>query len=683
MAIQISDADIARADTFLTSMLSERIPDADFSEGGALRDFTVKAVALVFAYLEGERAKVSTAQSLLALSQQPDSEEVADAVDALLSNLLISRKSGRRATMRATLHFSAASTVVIAPTIRFFRTAGAVFTLDSATALSLQPSALTPVYAANNTVVDYVTTVSLRAANVGTAYNLPAGRFLQADQFNPFFTWAENLEAVVDGKDTESSQDMLTRAPTAMAVRNLVNTRSIESTLRDNFPLLERVLTVGYGEPEMRRDLVVESASGLKYHVGGMTDIYVKLPAVPVHEEYPIGADLLQHNEGVNVLTDAGADFLTGPAVVPGDVVRVFAGLVNAPRDFVVSEVLSATALAIDPQNDFKEAATVSYTIGRIGPLYTDKRGGSVTGETSNARPGDTTFSASGHQATISLAAKPHLRVSAVQVTSPNDSYDCSPRNFATTPSTPLTHTQRVLRPYESGSALETLLLTVQPGTPGSPDMRINGPWAVRVTYDTLQGYDEIQAYVTDAYQRTLNSRDLVRGYHPLYLSANLSYKLAYGATADLDEEAAAVAVAAWFNNFDVQQVLDVSGLTDFLRTTYPQIGVLMGPVTLRYTLLLPDRGELLFSTTDVVTLKPWQMFSDAPVSSATLLERDGVALAVLPPRPVNPLDDPAAVVAWNARGAEYAALYKRMGVSDRTIRYVASAENISFTQVL
>src|SRR3954470_7427247 len=95
--ITIDEQALQDADAFLTAYLKENVPDADFSQGGVIRDFVITAIAHIFAFLEKERKTTRDQQSLLALSTLPEDQGVSDAVNALLSNWFINRKTGRPA----------------------------------------------------------------------------------------------------------------------------------------------------------------------------------------------------------------------------------------------------------------------------------------------------------------------------------------------------------------------------------------------------------------------------------------------------------------------------------------------------------------------------------------------------------------------------------------------------------
>lgn len=664
--ITLEQQDLANADAFLTAFLSENIPDADFSRGSAIRDFVVTSVAFMFAYLEKERKTTRDQQSLLSLSKLTPDQSVDDAVNALLSNWFLSRKNGRAARMTATLHFSAAVDVPLSPATRFYRTADLVYVPDAPASFVIPAASLVPTFNAENIVVDYTTTVNLVAKTVGTAYNLPPGRFIQADQFSPFFTYAEQRAAVNDGRDIESTADMLARAPTAITIRNLVNARSIDTVLKDQFTGISRVLSIGFGDPEMLRDHSQEGVTKLQMHMGGYTDVYAQLPISSVVETAVMGAPFTRPDNRITVFKDVTKNFVT-LGVLPGDVLRIGTGLPDAPREYIITDV-ATTKLTVSPRAAFSNAteeavppAYVTYTIGALAPNFDDKLGATSTGQTSR------TLQTAGR---ILLQGRPHYRIKKVEVfdSSPSPTvYELSSRvNTA-----PASGEYRVmgLEPAQGQSAIAVDQLEV------NQTQFAGGPWNIRATYDTLVGYSDVQAYVTDRFQRVLASNPLVKGYTPVYLAMSFAYKLKIGATTTLDTTAAANALAAYINRFDLTTALDVTAITRFLRETYPEIGVLVSPTVVTYNLYAADGQVYSYVTPDIITAYPAYPSNNAQLTNGLDL-RTPIANADLDPTiPSNT----TLVAAANKTLAEQLA---RVGASDRTLIYLTTAEDISLTLV-
>ena len=670
--ITIDEQALSDADTFLTALLSEKIPDADFSRGGVLRDFVITAVAYIYAYLEKERKKTRDQQSLLALSTQPDDEATSDAANAIISNWFLNRRTGRTARVTTTLHFSAAADVSIALSTRFFRTSDAVFVPDTTTAYVIPAGSLMPVYNANNVVTEYVTTINLVARDVGTAYNLPAGRFVQADQFSPFFTYAENQSAITGGTDIENTADLLVRAPTGITVRNLVNARSIDTVLKETFSNITRVLPLGFGAPEMLRDFSSEAVTRLRMHVGGFTDIATQLPITEVVETGTIGGSYTRPDNIIAVFKDTTANFLGGTPVLPGDILRVVSYLPDAPREYIIATV-SATALTVSSRAAFSEAtdevlpagAFCSYTIGDTAPNFSDKR--SVT---ATALTGGQTSRTMQVPACVVLQGRPHYRIKRVELfevgTPATIEYVTTRVN-----GTPARGEYRVISytPANAQSAYAVDLVEVN--LTGYTD----GVSQARITYDTLVGYDDVQALVVNQFERVLASNPLARGYTPVYLSLSIAYRLCIGATTTVDTTAAAIAVATFINTFDLVQTLDLTAILKYLRDTYPQIGAIISPTNLTYNLFAPDGQVYSYSTLDVVTIFPNYPVNNAHLTNGTALRTIINYADVDPSVPAN---TPLFATANTALRNQLAAL----GVSDRTLIYLTSASDISLTLV-
>lgn len=666
------------ADAFLTAYLKENVPDADFSQGGVIRDFVITAIAHIFAFLEKERKTTRDQQSLLALSKLTEDQSVSDAVNALLSNWFINRKTGRTARVTATLHFSAAADVPLAPTTRFFRTADLAFVPDVTSGYVVPASKLVPTFNADNIVTEYTTTVNLVAQQVGTAYNVPAGRFLQADQFSPYFTYAENQSPIRDGKNVESTAELLARAPTAISVRNLVNARSIDTVLRETFAGIARVLSIGFGDPEMLRDFSSEAVTRLRMHVGGFTDIYVQLPVTEVVETGTLGGPFTRPDQSISVFKDTAANFTGAPAVVPGDILRVVSGLSDAPREYIISGV-TATVLTVNPRAAFSaptdESATFcSYTIGNTAPNFDDKRLVNATlvsgGQTSRViqTPG-----------CITLQGRPHYRIKQVEL-------------FQTpTPGTVEFITSRVNGPPGPG---EYRVHTIAPANAQSAyavdqvEVSLTGhsvldPWQMRVTYDTLVGYADVQALALDQFQRVLASNPLVKGYTPVYVSLSIAYRVRVGSTTVPDPAAMSQSLATFINTFDLTHTLDLTAMQQHVRDNFPDLGVIVSPTVLAYNLYAPDGQVFSYSTKDIVTVYPSYPQNNAQLTNGDML-RDPLNPNTLSPINNATLDPsvPANLAPLAAANTELRNRLTELGVSDRTLIYLTTANDITFTLV-
>lgn len=668
--ITISEQDVVAADAYLSAYLKEKIPEADFSQGSAIRDFVVKAIAHIFAFFRGEAQATRDRQSLLTLQTLEPSSEVDEAVDALLSNLFIGRKGSAAARVVATLHFTNRVDVTVAVGTRFFRS-GQVFTIDSTSNVFISGSALRQVLLTTAGAAEYVTTVTLVCSSTGTVGNVTPGRFSGADRFNSFFSYAENLDYGLGGRDVETTSQLLARAPTALSVRNLVNVRSVEAVLLDKYPELTGILTAGFGDPEMTRDRASEGVTKIDMHVGGHMDVYVKLPSVAMTEDtYIIGAEATRADGVINIFKDTGLgiDFTAGPGVVvPGDVLKIQAGMTRSPREFLITEVLSANQLAVSTNEAFPEAATgLSYTIGALSPSFSDKRSGSVTGESTQVIQASKC---------IFLTGRPRGKIRKLEM-----------RSDAGVTWTPLTRVN-VLTPaageytvvnltpglFQSDSAVEKVVFASS----------VSDGWPVRMTFDTLSGFDVVAAQVTDSFERNVCANNQVRGFIPVYLGVQGQYALSTGATA-IDDATLKAALATFIYEWDTTKPLDVSAVTRFLRDTFPTINRFYEPTSLYFTAYTPDGQLYEFETPDVVTVFPdgksgvhLRQLPDVlpPLTPGTgLLLRDESLLKGL--RPDNPTEYASGLL-------QLQGMFANLGVTPRNIRFFPDPDLTSISVFL
>lgn len=620
--IQISAADVSQAANFLESFLTDLVPEGDFTQGTALRDLTVKALAAVVAFMRKDATLGLQLRSLVTVKDAvgSDADAVTDAVTAILSNFFVTPKAGRKARGFVVGHASRQVDIFIPTTTRFTHSQGLVFVVDSADVLFVSAAQLVPIIDADNAVLDYEFRVPLVATQTGEVYNVEPALFSDFDRFSPYVTRIESTAKFSGGRGPETVDEILDRAPTAVSVRNLINDRSIDATLNDNFDGIESLTVVGFGDPEMQRDLVPGVAPHLRLHVGGMTDVYLRTALADAEFVGTVG-DLFARPDGVaGVFRDASEDFTTSPAVSPGDIIRVTAGLPSTPGEFLVVQVYDLHTLVVSERSPFPLATdeanpptTVSYVIGRIAPSYNDVRsdvGGAplVTGVTSRRVA---------NLGRITLPGGPVMDVLDVAITNPPvgeaafkstlDGFVHFPNQVNGTPSdsaTPdagLQFRTVVHSPAYAQSALQWMEVVV--GTDARPD-RFDG-FLLRVRYRTLATFDAIDSFVRGRRERVTAAFQLPRGHHPVVVRMHVRYTLKTTAVATLNDSNVAQSIVDFVNGFDATSTpIDVSAVTQLVRNTYSDVGPIE-PITIEYDLRAPTGDVMSYQTTDVVRVVP------------------------------------------------------------------------------
>ena len=328
--IIITELDRINAENFLEQFLGDKITDGDFKKGGALRDLAISAIAYVFAYLQKERDIIKARQSLLQLAALVSTTDVDDAVDEILSNWYLSRKTGRNSRGTVTIWFSQECDVVIPVTTRFFKTASVIFVPDSTDSLLYSKDDMTAVTDEEGATIAYtISGVPLVAESEGDN-DIDAGPFIDWTVFNTNVTAIENTSEFTGGGTIETTEEMLERAETAIAERSLNSPRSIDAVLKEEFTQVDDVVVIGFGDDEMIRDLVLEAATNSRIHAGGHTDAYLTSPILESKQfEGEVGGEFTDPRPGHYILRDdTVADFTTvGGGVIAGDILRIYNNL--------------------------------------------------------------------------------------------------------------------------------------------------------------------------------------------------------------------------------------------------------------------------------------------------------------------------------------------------------------------
>jgi hypothetical protein len=689
----ISQDDLQSAESFLAEFLTESVPEASFVEGSALRDLAVKAFSYIFAYLRAENALLDAKRSLKqvtdAINNGQSINNVDDLVDEALSNWFLTRNDGGLTRVTAVLHFTRKGAVSIQQGTQFWRTNTQAFYVDtSAFPYVIPESDMLPTFDVRGQLVDYVVNVPLRAAQVGEGYNFPSGSFVKVDAPGglPYFSYAEQRSDAKGGYGVESNDQIISRAQTAISVRNLINYRSCDVVLREEFPGLDEVLTVGMGEPEMMRDLRPEIGPHLKLHIGGHYDTYVDQPLVQVEENLRVGGFYPRPDGIINLFRDPlltydtpASDFVT-LGVQVGHVLYIISGITGTPRGYIITNVLPHE-LEVSENIPFTEASdelavnTVVYSIGEYSPLFLDIIPAPQTATVSTSRP-DVPVGTSRRvcmPGAVVLTAQPVQEFLSVEVKDP-DAADaaiidpssgtirftdrCNKAPVAVTTPAASQYQFVTQNPYKSQSSKALNLVNV--GYLGDED-HFDGK-TLRVAYRSFLDFTSISDFVESQDQRILAGNHLIKARNPVWVYCTIPYRLKPTATSAFSDTAAAQMIADYINAFDPNDNLDMNDLATQLRNNYNEVGTVF-PFDIFYDLYSPDGQLIQFKTADIVSI-----FS---------LSSNGVTLAnsadiVVPPEMqaegISVIDDATLTEYLNLRG-----------ISDRVIKYRCDASMVSF----
>jgi hypothetical protein len=701
--IEISQTDIQDAQDFLETYLTEQVAEGNFQEGSALRDLAINAIAAVYAYLRGEADLMSKLQSLLRIREElaeqdvtdVESEDVSQAVDEVMSNWFVNRKGGQTSRGIAYLHFTQRATINIDRSTKFWRTSTLAFYVDTTAEQYVIPeTSLTPQFDSSGRLIDYTAIVPLRSALQSEDYDLVPGRFFSVDAPSglPYFTYAENREKFSGGSGVENSTDIIDRADTAISIRNLINNRSIDVTLQEEYPEISETTTIGMGEPEMVRDRRTEIAAHIRLHTGGHYDTYLELPISRVEENGTVGGYFARPDGVINVFRDPELTYdlgtpFTALGAQAGHILMIQSGILGVPRGFQIVDVTEhelfvSEYTAFPEASDEKLVNEVVYTIGWFYPSYNQlelEPGLYVRTATRSTNPIYASIPAGtsrhiNRPGYIVLSGRPVQDILSVEVTDP-DSGD----SIFIDPSTgTLKFPIRVNGPPIVGSILGTSQYQVEVFNPSksqsaealtairvgyySDPVKFDGK-NLKVVYQSLTGFGPIHEYVTNVNARVAAANYLLRARHPIWISMTIPYRYKPTAIDTIDETEAAETLAQHINTFDPNDDLDMSDIATAFREAYDAVGTVF-PFDITYYLYSPDGQLIEYLTTDIVSI-----FING--SSGVSLENssDIIVPNAMQSQGYTEISTPE----------ELRTYYDLYGVTDRTVKYRSRADLISF----
>lgn len=372
--VVITEQDRTDAENILEQYMTDAIPLGDFSKGSALRDLAITALASVYAYMRKEAEYVRVRQSLLLADALTDDDRSA-AVEEILSNWFIVKKSGRQSRGTVTVFMSEQEDVSVPTSALFYKTSALSFALDSTSTVVVAGEDMTPVTDSTGAVVAYSFTLPVIASQSGAEYDVVPGPFVDYTRFSPYIIRVENENTFAGGASDETTDELLERAPTAISVRDLNSARSIDAVLKEEFTTVDDVTVVGYGDAEMQRDLILEGATQTRIHAGGHVDAYLRTPITEGKTTTGIvGGEFTDPRPGYYVLRDDTLSASEMASIVEGDVIIIYNNLGGSEPDRYIVQSSNAYGIAVSRRTPFPSLIPVveeSFEDGQVGTTYT------------------------------------------------------------------------------------------------------------------------------------------------------------------------------------------------------------------------------------------------------------------------------------------------------------------------
>lgn len=202
-----------------------------------------------------------------------------DDLDRLAANIFATRRQGSQAQGVVRLFFREATSFAIDVATTFTSKKGVTF--HPSAPLSFTAGAMRLNSDGDRFYVD-VPAIAVDAGNDG---NVDIGDIVSMSDGPSDVVEVSNPAAFAGGMPRETNAQFFARLPIAITTRVIESEPGIEQVIFDNFQQVTHIQPIGFGDPEMDRDLLTGSGlflGGVSYgdvdgvHIGGHTDIYVR-----------------------------------------------------------------------------------------------------------------------------------------------------------------------------------------------------------------------------------------------------------------------------------------------------------------------------------------------------------------------------------------------------------------------
>jgi len=245
---------------FITDRLKELLPSYDIRQGTNIYDWFCN---LHYLLLSPFQETLDTIETGLRLDNYATMTE--DAMDALASNFLVTRRLGSKASGSVTLYFAEAQPASVTVATQLIGPGDIIF--YPVTPVSVTEETMASNYDATRGL--YYLTFQAEASTEGTTYDIEENTITSIN-YGPDNVYIIENSIFAGGADKETNTDLYNRILLSLGLRDLVVKDAIDTVLSEQFSHLSYIFSVGHGEDEMRRDLI----NGI--HVGNMVDIYGK-----------------------------------------------------------------------------------------------------------------------------------------------------------------------------------------------------------------------------------------------------------------------------------------------------------------------------------------------------------------------------------------------------------------------
>lgn len=274
MAVKVDSLE-QMVESYITNTIRENHPEIDSTPGSVLYDMMISPLISVLTPFIETINKYELSTDLVNAPYMTDDE--LDKVGE--NNYFIKRNAGTKAT--GTVSFSVTE---ILPGSSFKIPVGTIVATSDGlryrTTVDYSISASEALVYYNNTTFMYELPVAAEAVEIGSDYNVEAGRVvIMETTFDSKCVGVTNNTAFTGGVEKESNESYVARIKDFYTNNFLGTVSGYENIVKNNFSEVQDIRVVGFRDKFMHRDIgQYEMPDGTMYegNIGGKVDIYIK-----------------------------------------------------------------------------------------------------------------------------------------------------------------------------------------------------------------------------------------------------------------------------------------------------------------------------------------------------------------------------------------------------------------------
>jgi hypothetical protein len=231
-------------ETFIRTRLQQVRPDLAITEADELTDLLIDPMRVLLEPISREIQLVKLRTSLNNVEALADDE-----VDALLGNFFEARKAGGYAVGTVRVYFAAPQSVSVTLVHIAQSKSGLRFVVPRPQSITADQMLL------NIEGTEYYWDVAYVAEARGSEYNVERGDINSISNLASAIR-VINLRRFTEGVARETSSEYVARVQQGTSDKTLTTAPGISAVLSESFPGLRHLYEIGYGDPEMKRDVL-------------------------------------------------------------------------------------------------------------------------------------------------------------------------------------------------------------------------------------------------------------------------------------------------------------------------------------------------------------------------------------------------------------------------------------------